>query len=91
MVKLKFFTLLREAAGTKDDQISEDLTLEDLLEKIQHRYNPKFTKALFNENGQLKTIYQIVINGRTVNPEKSLKRVLTSSDSISFLPPVGGG
>ena len=91
MVKLKFFTLLREAAGKSDDQIPEEITLEDLVEQIKHRYGSKFNKALFDENGALKTLYQVVVNGRTINLEQSWERILTTSDSVSFLPPVGGG
>ena len=91
MVKLKFFTLLREAAGKSDDQILEEITLKDLIEQIKLRYGLKFNKALFDENGALKTLYQVVVNGRTINLEQSWKRILSNSDSVSFLPPVGGG
>ncbi|MHA1713285.1 MAG: MoaD/ThiS family protein [Candidatus Ranarchaeia archaeon] len=91
MVKVKFFTLLREASGLTEDVIEGAVSVNKIIEILKTRYGEKFRKALFAEDGSLKKIYQVVVNGRTIDLEESGSRILSDKDVISFLPPVGGG
>jgi len=92
-VKVKYFALLRELLGVKEEEyeIEEDLTLYDLLlNNIPERHNNaaeiwkgKIMKFLEGEPSS----YIVVVNGNRASPDQKLE----DGDVVAVLPPVGGG
>jgi molybdopterin converting factor subunit 1 len=79
-VKIKFFAILRERAGTGDimKDIKEGSTVAELWESLRQDY-PKLPP--------LETRLLYAVNQNYVNPDYILKE----HDEVVFVPPVSGG
>lgn len=79
-VKVKFFAILRERAGTAEimKELHDGSTVGDLWRALQNDY-PKL-----NVSG-LHLLY--AVNQNYVSPEDKLK----NNDEVAFIPPVSGG
>jgi molybdopterin converting factor subunit 1 len=79
-VRVKFFAILRERAGTGEitKEIQEGSTVADLWQVLQEEY-PKL-----NVPG-IRLLY--AVNQNYVNPDEILKEM----DEVVFVPPVSGG
>jgi molybdopterin converting factor subunit 1 len=79
-VKVKFFAILRERAGTAEviKEIRDGSTVAALWQTLQQDY-PKL-----NVTG-IRLLY--AVNQNYVNPDSKL----TDGDEVVFIPPVSGG
>jgi molybdopterin converting factor subunit 1 len=79
-IKVKFFAILRERAGTAEviKEIRDGSTVADLWQALQQDY-PKL-----NVTG-IRLLY--AVNQNYVKPESKLK----DQDEVVFIPPVSGG
>ena len=79
-VKVKFFAILRERAGTSEfiKEIQEGSTVADLWSALQRDY-PKLAVP------GIRLLY--AVNQDYVTPE----RILKDADEVVFIPPVSGG
>lgn len=79
-IKVKFFAILRERAGTAEvtKEIKEDSTVADLWKVLQQDY-PKLAVP------GIRLLY--AVNQNYVTPDHALK----DSDEVVFVPPVSGG
>jgi molybdopterin converting factor subunit 1 len=79
-VKVKFFAILRERAGTSEfiKEIQEGSTVADLWSALQRDY-PKLAVP------GIRLLY--AVNRDYVTPE----RILKDADEVVFIPPVSGG
>jgi molybdopterin converting factor subunit 1 len=79
-VKVKFFAILRERAGTAEiiKEIRDGSTVADLWAVLQRDY-PKLAVPGF------RLLY--AVNQEYVTPD----RVLNDSEEVVFIPPVSGG
>jgi len=79
-IKVKFFAILRERAGTAEvtKEIKEGSTVGDLWQALQQEY-PKL-----NVPG-IRLLY--AVNQNYVKPENQL----SDQDEVVFIPPVSGG
>lgn len=79
-VRVKFFAVLRERAGTGEilQEIEEGSTVADLWQALKEKY-PKL-----NVPG-VRLLY--AVNQEYVSPGEKLKEM----DEVVFLPPVSGG
>ena len=79
-VKVKFFAILRERAGTAEvtKEIRDGSTVADLWQALQQDY-PKL-----NVTG-IRLLY--AVNQNYVKPESKLN----DQDEVVFIPPVSGG
>ncbi len=75
-VKVTFFGVLTEAAGTNSAELEVKGTLEELKEKVYERF-PKVKNYLF----------KLAVNEMLVNADTPL----SENDEIAFLPPYAGG
>lgn len=97
IVKVRFYTILREVAGSREKEltIKEDLTLADLIEVIASKYE-KARKYLY-QKGEIRkadpSIY-FLINGRNSRSLSGLHTKLKNNDLVEIIPIpriVGGG
>ncbi|MFW9990533.1 MAG: ubiquitin-like small modifier protein 1 [Candidatus Odinarchaeota archaeon] len=97
MVKVRFFTILREVTGTRELDVSlpSPVKVKDVLDHLANKF-PELVPLLFEDGSKtiIKGYYQLVINGRTlreVDDSMMMEHVLEEKDVLAILPPVGGG
>jgi molybdopterin synthase sulfur carrier subunit len=92
-VTVKFFTTLREIVGEPQKQIelSEAVTVDELLRQLGERYGEKFTRYIYDEKGMVRGHLHFLINGKSITTQQGLKTKLKENDILAILPPVGGG
>jgi MoaD family protein len=95
-VSVRYFTVLREIVGKKEETIefreNERPTLSTLLARLSKKYGKEFNEYVFDlKTGECKGFLQFLINGRSPSAEKELDAVLSNGDVIAILPPVSGG
>lgn len=92
-VTVKFFTTLREIIGKPQDQIelSEAVSVKELLQQLGGKYGEKFTRYVYNEKGRVRGHLHFLINGKSITTRQGLKTKLKENDILAILPPVGGG
>ena len=83
-VKVITFARLRQIIGKKE-------SIEDLLEKLFKEHGKELKKELFDGNGQLKHIYRIVVNGRSITLLDGFKTKLKDNGMVALMPAIAGG
>jgi len=95
-VSVRFFTVLREITGEKEEtlQLPEDekITLNIVLKKLSQKYGKAFAEYVYDsETGEVKGFLQFFINGKSASTLKGVQTELRAGDTIAIVPPVGGG
>jgi len=95
-VSVRFFTVLREIVGKKEETIrfskNQKVTVNVVLEKLGQIYGKAFTEYVYDsESGEVKGFLQLLVNGRSLSKEEGLHSELSDGDVIAILPPVSGG
>ncbi|MCC6042775.1 MAG: MoaD/ThiS family protein [Candidatus Verstraetearchaeota archaeon] len=91
-VKVKFFALLREAAGTKEleEELEEGATVRGLLERLGDKLPKRFRELVF-EGREVSRNVIILVNRRGIRELDGLETKLKDGDEVALLPPVSGG
>jgi len=91
-VKVKFFALLREAAGTKEleEEVEEGTTVRGLLERLSNKLPSRFRGLVFDGQEITKNLI-ILVNRRGIRELNGLETRLKDGDEVALLPPVSGG
>ena len=89
-VKVITFARLRQIIGKKQFTMNAE-SIEDLLEKLFKEHGKELKKELFDGNGQLKHIYRIVVNGRSITLLDGFKTKLKDNDMVALMPAIAGG
>lgn len=82
MPTVKFFATLRNAAGTREAQVSA-ANVKELLERLSSDYEGRLDRYL--------KISTVLVNGRNVAQLKGRRTRLKPDDVVSIFPPLGGG
>jgi MoaD family protein len=95
-VSVRFFTVLREVAGKKDEilQFGEDekVTVELVLKTLSARYGKPFADYIYDpQTGSISGFLQFFINGQSTSAFKGIESELNEGDVLAIVPPVGGG
>jgi MoaD family protein len=92
-VHLKIFLpVLPEAIGRKELQVEFDgETVNDLIENLIARYGRKARQALYDSNGKLDPVVQILINGEQWVTHDRLDTDLHDGDSVILMLVLAGG
>jgi MoaD family protein len=92
-VHLKLFLpVLPEAIGRKELQVEfAGETVQDLIEHLIARYGRKARQALYDKEGQLDPVVQILLNGEQWVTHDRLDTVLQDGDDVMFLLMLAGG
>ena len=93
LVKVKYFTTLREIVGKKEERIrlSHSLTIEALLNQLSRKYGEEFEDYIYDSLGNVHGHLQFLINGKSSSTEQGIKTKMREGDELAILPPVGGG
>jgi MoaD family protein len=95
-VSVRYFTVLREIVGKKEETIEfregEKATLTLLLKHLSKKHGKKFDEYVFDpKTGECKGFLQFLVNGRSPSADREFDTLLTNGDIIAILPPVSGG
>jgi len=92
-VTVKFFTVLRELTGKKEDEIElpNTITVEELLSLLSERHGQGFTDYVYDEKGRVRDHLQFLINGRSITNLQRFETRLEEGNTFAIIPPVGGG
>ena len=89
-VKVITFARLRQIIGKKQFIMNAE-SVEDLLEKLFKEHGKELKNELFDDNGRLKHIYRIVVNGRSITLLDGFKTKLRDNDMVALMPAIAGG
>ena len=92
-VVLRLHGDVREKAGTDTIKlpITENETVDTLLIRLSKRY-PAVTEAILDPTtGELKSYFNILLNGRRIQQLRGIHTKLKDRDEIAIFPPVAGG
>jgi len=91
-VKVKYFTTLRELAGTSEEELAlkEGARLSDLIEIVASKYGREAQDYLYVKGEVDPSIY-FLINGKDSRTLSGLKTKLKNEDIVAIIPPIGGG
>jgi molybdopterin synthase sulfur carrier subunit len=95
-VSVRFFTVLREVTGKKEEilQFSEGtkVTVDTVLKSLAKSYGKRFTEYVYEpRTGEVKGFLQFFINGKSASTLNGLETVLEDGDVLAIVPPVSGG
>jgi MoaD family protein len=87
-----FLPVLPEAIGSKELQIEfAGKTINDLIEHLIARYGRKARQALYDREGQLDPVVQILLNGERWVTHDRLDTLLHDGDDVRFMLVLAGG
>ena len=91
-IKIKYFNILREAAGTKEEfySFSSIPAIQTALKEACSRHNSALKEKLFEESGKVKPAILIFLNSQLVNCDR-LDQKLSDNDELYLFPIISGG
>lgn len=95
-VSLRFFTVLREITGKREQPLefsdNKPVTVNMVLEALRQEYGKNFIEYVYDsKTGEVKGFLQFLVNGRSVSTLSSFNTRLADGDVLAIIPPVGGG
>jgi molybdopterin synthase sulfur carrier subunit len=91
-LRVKFLATLYELTGVlkTEVEVPDGLTIRELIDVLARKY-AKLREELLDEGGNLKPMYNILVNGRAVEWLNGLDTRLKDGDEVVFIPPAAGG
>lgn len=91
-VRVKFLATLYDLTGVlkTEVEVEEGATVRRLIEVLSTRFE-KLRDELLDERGVLRPMYNILVNGRSIEWLKGLDTRLAEGDEVVFIPPAAGG
>ncbi len=89
-VIVKFYTILREAAGIDKTEV-EASNLHEMINILKEKFKEPFVSTLCDSSGKVKNYFTFLIDGRTVDHNKFKQTKLTDGQEVHIFPPIAGG
>jgi molybdopterin synthase sulfur carrier subunit len=93
MVRVKFFGTLRMLLKLKETsvEIENNITIRDLLEKLQSKIDGKFIDKLIDQRGNIIPGTIILVNKKNIFHLNLLDTIVNDNDEVVIFPPGAGG
>jgi molybdopterin synthase sulfur carrier subunit len=91
-LRVKFLASLSELTGVlkTEVEVPDGITVRKLIDILTERYG-KLREELLDEKGDLRPMYNILVNGRAIEWLSGLETQLKDGDEVVFIPPAAGG
>lgn len=91
-LRVKFLASLSELTGVLKTEVKvpDGVTVRKLIDILTERY-VKLREELLDEKGDLRPMYNILVNGRAIEWLSGLETQLKDGDEVVFIPPAAGG
>jgi MoaD family protein len=87
-----FLPMLSEVIGRKELEVEfAGRTVNDLIDHVISHYGRKAEQALYDENGELDPVIQVLLNGEKWIPGDQLDTDLQDGDEVVILMMMAGG
>jgi MoaD family protein len=95
-VSVRFFTILREITGKKEETLqfpkNEKVTVSHVLKRLSGEYGKAFDEYVYDHRTrEVKGFLQFLVNGRSVSSSEGIETELWNGDILAIVPPVSGG
>jgi molybdopterin converting factor small subunit len=93
-VSVTFYGPLERWAGNKSFVVSEGNTIREIFHQLGNQIGKSVLEHLVNQDtGIIKSHFHVLLNGIDIDSDslKGLDQPVKSGDSITCVPPVGGG
>lgn len=94
MIKVRYFTTLRELAGTKEEEleVKGGSSLAELVEKVSLKYGEEaFDYLHVKKSGKIDPSIHFLVNGVPAHNLHGFETELKEGDVVAIIPPIGGG
>lgn len=93
MVKIRFFGMLREIAGKREEtlEMEDSSSGMDLIRELSSKHGKRFSQVVFDKDGNLREGFAYAINGDTVNETTLASIKCNGVQEFVILPPISGG
>lgn len=89
-VNLITFARVKQIIGIKQKEM-EAITVQELLDKLVLEHGDILREELFEDTGNLRKHYRVVVNGRHINLLDGFKTKLKDDDTVVIMPAMAGG
>ena len=92
-IQVRFIATLRHVLGVKsvDLEIPRPMKLLEVLNLLAEKYGEKLRKAIFDENGKVKSEFLILVNDAEISVLNEINTEISDGDVITLLPTIHGG
>ena len=92
-VKIKYFGLLREIVGSREEGlvIDDKLGASEIIKLLAEKHKGRFSDFVFEKDGKLRSGFAYAVNGSTVSESKLPSIKCSSVQEFVILPPISGG
>ena len=89
-INLVTFARVKQIIGIKQKEMEAD-TIQNLIKKLIVEYGDILHEELFDDSGNLRKHYRVVVNGRHINLLDGFQTKLKDSDIVVIMPAMAGG
>lgn len=92
-VKIKYFGLLREIVGSREENLKVDdkLSASEIIKILAQKHKGRFSDFVFEKDGKLQSGFAYAVNGSTVSESKLSSIKCSEVQEFVILPPISGG
>lgn len=84
------FAKIKQIIGKKEF-VFEAIEIKDLIKKLIDEFGSELKQELFDEKGEIRKNYRILVNARNINILNGTETELQENDRVVIMPAVAGG
>lgn len=89
-MEVQLLSVLRRLTGTGSVEVQAG-TVREALNRLEKRFGPAFAAELLTADGEVKPLYNLLVNGRNIAFLAGLDTPLAEGDRLTIIPPAAGG
>lgn len=92
-VEVKYYAMIRDITKKRSETIElpQGANVKELLQRLIKIYGDKLENYIYNKDGEPRNYLAYMLNGKNILSLNRFKTLLSEGDTLSILPPIGGG